>query len=66
MPKTITVEETTTIRVVSTGVAGAVASLVTQPLEVIKTNRIHSPAEVYRDLHLKIVQKGWGQYMRGR
>jgi Mitochondrial carrier protein len=66
MPKTITVEETTTIRLLSTCVAGAVASLVTQPLEVIKTNRIHSPAEFYRDLHKKIVQKGWGQYMRGR
>lgn len=48
------------------GVAGAAASLLTQPLEVFKTNRINSPALIYRDLHKKIIEKGWSQYMRGR
>jgi len=66
MPKTITVEDTSSIRILSTGLAGAIASFLTQPLEVIKTNRINSPALLYLDLHKKIVTNGWQQYMRGR
>lgn len=65
MPKIVAVEETR-LRVVGTGLAGAMASFLTQPLEVIKTNRINSPAVLYLDLHRKIVEKGYKQYMRGR
>ena len=44
---------------------GAIASLVTQPLEVIKTNMINSPTLYFRELHEKIVNNGYKQYMRG-
>ena len=66
MMKTLGIEEKSTIRMLSTGTAGAVASFLTQPLEVIKTNRINSPSLFYLELHKKIIQKGWTQYMRGR
>jgi hypothetical protein len=45
--------------------AGALASLLTQPFEVLKTNMIDSPSLYVRELHAKIIQKGWKQYMRG-
>lgn len=67
MPKTVMpVEDKSILHLLTTGFAGAVASFLTQPLEVIKTNRINSPAILYNDLHRKIVSKGWRQYMRGR
>lgn len=45
-------------------ISGAVAPVMTQPLEVIKTNKINSGA-VYKDVHRNIVSKGWLGYMRG-
>jgi len=67
MSKSLTlVDDKTVRRLLSTGLAGAVASFVTQPLEVIKTNRIDCPSLFYHDLHQKIISKGWIQYMRGR
>ena len=42
----------------STSAAGAIASFITQPLEVIKTNRINSPAIFYSDVHKKIISSG--------
>ena len=66
MRTTLAIEEKSTIRLLSTGTAGAVASFLTQPLEVIKTNRINSPSLFYTEIHKKIIQKGWTQYMRGR
>jgi hypothetical protein len=60
------VEDKTLLRLMSTGFAGALASFLTQPFEVIKTNRINSPALLYNELHQKIVSNGWRQYMRGR
>jgi hypothetical protein len=66
MPKTLTIEDKSTLGLYSTGLAGAVASLLTQPLEVIKTNRINTPAVVYSDLHKTIISKGWRAYMQGR
>jgi hypothetical protein len=60
------IEDKPSLRVVWTGLAGAIASLLTQPLEVIKTNRINTPSMVYWDLHQKIVSNGWKTYMRGR
>lgn len=66
MPKTLTIEDKSTLRLYSTCLAGAVASLLTQPLEVIKTNRINTPALVYSDLHKTIISKGWRAYMQGR
>jgi len=66
MPGTLKVEDSSSLKFLWTGSAGAVASFLTQPLEVIKTNRINSPALVYSDLHKKIIQNGWKQYMRGR
>lgn len=65
MPKKLTMEDKSTFRLFSTGLAGAIASFLTQPLEVIKTNRINTPAMVYYELHKKIVSKGWKTYMRG-
>ena len=44
---------------------GAIASLLTQPLDVIKTNMINSPTLYFRELHGKIIHKGYHQYMRG-
>ena len=44
---------------------GAIASLLTQPLDVIKTNMINSPTLYFRELHGKIIDKGYRQYMRG-
>lgn len=52
-------------KVVSTLSAGAVASFVTQPFEVMKTNMINAPTLYMRDLHRFIVRNGWSQYMRG-
>ena len=49
----------------ATGLSGALASFLTQPLEVIKTNRINSPALLYPDLHRMIMRQGWKSYMRG-
>jgi hypothetical protein len=66
MPKTIAIEDKSSLRLLFTGLAGAVASFLTQPLEVIKTNRINTPAIVYYDLHKKIISQGWKAYMRGR
>lgn len=66
MPKTLTLEDKASMRLYSTGMAGAVASFLTQPLEVIKTNRINSPSVVYTDLHKAIMRKGWRAYMQGR
>jgi len=66
MPGTLKVEDSSSLKFLWTGSAGAIASFLTQPLEVIKTNRINSPALVYSDLHKKIIQNGWKQYMRGR
>jgi hypothetical protein len=66
MPGTLKVEDSSSLKFVWTGSAGAIASFLTQPLEVIKTNRINSPALVYYELHKKIIQNGWKQYMRGR
>lgn len=45
--------------------AGAIASLLTQPFEVLKTNMINSPSMYLSDLHSKIIKNGWMQYMRG-
>jgi hypothetical protein len=45
--------------------AGAVASFLTQPFEVLKTNMIVSPSLYINELHSKIIQNGWRQYMRG-
>lgn len=45
--------------------AGAIASLITQPFQVLKTNMINSPSLYARDLHAKIIASGWKQYMRG-
>jgi hypothetical protein len=42
-----------------TGFAGALASLLTQPLEVLKTNMINSPSLYFKDLHQSIIKKGW-------
>lgn len=64
--RAIGVNDKTSFQLPSTGIAGAIASLLTQPLEVIKTNRINSPALLYGDIHKKIVKDGWTQYMRGR
>lgn len=66
MPSTLKVEDGQSLKFLWTGSAGAIASFLTQPLEVIKTNRINSPALLYADLHKKIIQNGWKQYMRGR
>lgn len=66
MPKTLTIEDKSSLRLYATGLAGAVASLLTQPLEVIKTNRINTPAVLYADLHKTIIRKGWRAYMQGR
>jgi hypothetical protein len=66
MSKTLGSQDRSSLKLLSTGSAGALASLLTQPLEVIKTNRINSPSLVYLDIHRKIVEKGWNQYMRGR
>ncbi len=66
MPKVVKVDDTSSLRLLWTGTAGAIASFITQPLEVIKTNRINSPALLYLDIHKKIIQNGWKQYMRGR
>lgn len=60
------VEDKTLLRIISTGFAGALASFITQPFEVIKTNRINSPTLLYNQLHQNIVSRGWKQYMRGR
>jgi hypothetical protein len=65
MPKTLTIENKSSLRLYSTGLAGAVASLLTQPLEVIKTNRINTPAVLYSDIHKSIISKGWRAYMNG-
>jgi hypothetical protein len=65
MPKTLTIKDKSSLRLYSTGMAGAVASFLTQPLEVIKTNRIDTPAILYYELHQKIISKGWRAYMRG-
>lgn len=62
----LAIEDKSSLRVMWTGLAGAVASLLTQPLEVIKTNRIQTPSMLYWDLHKKIVSNGWKTYMRGR
>ena len=59
------VDQTISSRLLSTGLAGGIASFLTQPLEVIKTNRIHSPSVLYLDLHRRIVSGGWKMYMRG-
>ena len=59
-------QESAAAKLLNTGTAGAVASFLTQPLEVIKTNKINTPTLVYLDLHKKIVENGWKQYMRGR
>lgn len=48
-----------------TVLAGAIASLLTQPFEVLKTNMISSPSLIMKDLHSKIISGGWAQYMRG-
>lgn len=61
MPSGIATEKT----ILATGFAGAFASIITQPLEVLKTNKINSPATYYKDIHRKIVQKGMKQYMKG-
>ena len=45
--------------------AGALASFLTQPFEVLKTNMINSPSLYFSDLHSKIISNGWTQYMRG-
>lgn len=45
--------------------AGALASFLTQPLEVLKTNLISSPSLYIRDIHRKIVMNGWLTYMKG-
>lgn len=45
--------------------AGAIASLVTQPFEVMKTNMIASSSNYFREIHRSIISKGWSQYMRG-
>ena len=45
--------------------AGALASFLTQPFEVLKTNMINSPSLYFRDLHSQIISNGWAQYMRG-
>ena len=66
MPKTLTIKDNSSLCLYSTGLAGAVASLLTQPLEVIKTNRINTPAVLYSDLHKTIIRKGWRAYMQGR
>jgi hypothetical protein len=55
MASALAQKESTAAKLLPTGTAGAVASFLTQPLEVIKTNRINTPALVYIDLHRKII-----------
>ena len=64
MSNSITQPRNTSLRL--TSIAGALASLLTQPFEVMKTNRINTPATVYLDLHRQIVSTGWKTYMKGR
>jgi hypothetical protein len=45
--------------------AGALASFVTQPFEVLKTNMIASSSTYIREIHNSIIKNGWSQYMRG-
>lgn len=45
--------------------AGAIASFLTQPLEVLKTNLILYPSLYMKDMHHKIINSGWPNYMRG-
>lgn len=52
-------------KLAQTCLAGGIASFLTQPLEVIKTNMINSPNLLYADLHRSIMSQGWKTYMRG-
>ena len=45
--------------------SGALASFVTQPMEVLKTNMINRPDSSMREIHQIIVKAGYDQYMRG-
>lgn len=45
--------------------AGAIASFLTQPLEVLKTNLISYPSLYFKEMHLKIIDNGYLNYMRG-
>ena len=53
------------LKIAGTFSAGGIASLVTQPFEVLKTNMINQPSIYCRDLHRLITSRGWTQYMRG-
>ena len=46
-------------------VAGAIASLFTHPLDVLKTNLITYSSLYTKDIHQKIMAKGWRNYMKG-
>ena len=65
MAQTITAEKSVLSKASKTICAGAIASFLTQPFEVLKTNMIDSPTLYLRDLHAKIISNGWMQYMRG-
>lgn len=65
MPQTLRTQDKILTTPAKTIFAGATASLLTQPFEVLKTNMINSPSLYFKDLHSKIIKGGWGQYMRG-
>jgi hypothetical protein len=58
-------EESTLGKVLEPFLAGSIASFLTQPLEVLKTNMIRLPSLTMKDVHLRIIVGGWGGYMKG-
>lgn len=65
MSHAITAEKPFFSKASKTVCAGAIASFLTQPFEVLKTNMINSPSLYIKDLHAKIISNGYMQYMRG-
>lgn len=65
MTNTLYTENNVLSKAVKSISAGAIASFLTQPFEVIKTNMIASPTLYFSELHAKIIKNGWSQYMRG-
>lgn len=45
--------------------AGSIASILTHPLDVLKTNIITYSSRSVKDIHKKIIAKGWKNYMKG-
>lgn len=65
MSHTIVHENVIQSKAIKSVYAGAIASFLTQPFQVLKTNMINSPSLYVRDLHNVIITRGWRQYMRG-